>query len=201
MKKLFLLLAVVALAAAGCEPEEAPNNNDNNTEQPDGGDQGGTEDGGDQGGDDMAGYDVTFTATYFAGEAENNSYYIILSDTPVTKNVLNPFDVPHNSTSYLIKLCTTRAGLNSAPAGTYKCNTEDSPLSGTFHGPFSYYLNWGNGTPNTNGRLSFEDGTVTVTENKVVIDGVFSVYENGTERKVKHYATYEGDLTLDYNHE
>ena len=139
-----------------------------------------------------AGYeiDVEFTATAINGEyygtnySADPNYFVILS-----KNGTTGFSDMYIDTYYRLDIYSkTPAGDPLAlPEGVYTFDYLDQGYGNTFGIGYSYLLQtFENGNYK---ELSFEDGVIIVTENK--IDAIF-VFQNGEV----HHVVYEGSLEL-----
>lgn len=139
-----------------------------------------------------AGYeiDVEFTATAINGEyygtqySADPNYFVILS-----KNGTTGFSDMYLDTYYRLDIYSkTPAGDPLAlPEGVYTFDYLDQGYGNTFGIGYSYLLQtFEDGNYK---ELSFEDGVIIVTENK--IDAIF-VFQNGEV----HHVVYEGSLEL-----
>ena len=139
-----------------------------------------------------AGYeiDVEFTATAINGEyygtnySPDPNYFVILS-----KNGTTGFSDMYLDTYYRLDIYSkTPAGDPLAlPEGVYTFDYLDQGYGNTFGIGYSFLLQtFENGNYK---ELSFEDGVIIVTENK--IDAIF-VFQNGEV----HHVVYEGSLEL-----
>ena len=139
-----------------------------------------------------AGYeiDVEFTATAINGEyygtnySADPNYFVILS-----KNGTTGFSDMYIDTYYRLDIYSkTPAGDPLAlPEGVYTFDYLDQGYGNTFGIGYSFLLQtFENGNYK---ELSFEDGVIIVTENK--IDAIF-VFQNGEV----HHVVYEGSLEL-----
>ena len=139
-----------------------------------------------------AGYeiDVEFTATAINGEyygtnySADPNYFVILS-----KNGTTGFSDMYLDTYYRLDIYSkTPAGDPLAlPEGVYTFDYLDQGYGNTFGIGYSFLLQtFENGNYK---ELSFEDGVIIVTENK--IDAIF-VFQNGEV----HHVVYEGSLEL-----
>ena len=139
-----------------------------------------------------AGYeiDVEFTATAINGEyygtkySADPNYFVILS-----KNGTTGFSDMYLDTYYRLDIYSkTPAGDPLAlPEGVYTFDYLDQGYGNTFGISYSFLLQtFENGNYK---ELSFEDGVIIVTENK--IDAIF-VFQNGEV----HHVVYEGSLEL-----
>lgn len=146
-----------------------------------------------------ADYDIIFTA-----EKLNGAYYGKVGSSGFNYTVtLSDVGVPgrgqlyYNSKAYNIDIfsdvtCGFSCEPQKVPVGVYQFDGRNSGEPGTFMANFDYTY-YANALESSVEYYAIIDGTITVTENKIVAS-------LRTEDGLWHLVTYEGDLTLSYDY-